>query len=340
MAAVPQDQDQDITRAIQNEYQDFFKRFRDRTTGFRESLLTPGTPQYTSMNPLDTNFVCTRDSFYLSLLQINDAYYRDLSIQRLRKCAQKGEEELAAQGQRQFLAQLNPLDGAIYAYSTLMRDLYDNDKREIVSVINFLQRDDYGTDRYKEKKSEILLLLGDDNNALKVSPIVLRRETYFLAEYLFRNEKRYIDSSPVAKSVISEFVIVRRDRRMIELYDQLTPFAKAHFFVHILENNIPTRPEMTEEIKYQLMLPESESELNKLLEYNKRYDYYPNAYQAAQRIREDLINQTLRRVQTSIKEQSFKGSGGKTSKKSKSKRKSRRHTRKSRRHTRKSKNMG
>ena len=54
----------DITRRIQDEYQVFFKRYKDHSTGLRRDSLTPSTPFYISVNPNEANFVCTRDGFY------------------------------------------------------------------------------------------------------------------------------------------------------------------------------------------------------------------------------------------------------------------------------------
>jgi hypothetical protein len=294
---------------IQNEYQIFLQRYRDHSTGLRRDSLTPRTPLYVSMDPNEPNFVCTRDSFYLSLLHFARVD-RQGSIDRFHKCAQQGFPGAAA---------TNPVDTAIHAFSILISDLIYAERRpEARDVIEFLQIDytdemnDPRSQRmYNRSKNEVLLLLGDNGNALRVCPIELRTEVLQLVHYLFRNEQRYIASSPLAKKVISKFVIRYRQPIMIQVYEQLTPLSRAHFFVYILENNINVSPVMMNQIEIQLLLP------NSPLENLIRSNLYPNASQAAQEIRQDIMTRRVQPPPVVIRE--FGGSKKRTLRKVKSK---------------------
>ena len=329
MAAVPA---LTPTITIQNEYQVFLQRYRDHSTGLRRDSLTPRTPLYSSMDPNEPNFVCTRDSFYLSLLHFARVD-RQASIDRFHRCAEQGVPEAAA---------ANPVDTAIHAFSILISDLIHAERRpEARDVIEFLQIDytdamnDPRSQRmYDRSKNEILLLLGDNGNALRACPLKLRTEVLQLVHYLFRNEQRYVASSPLAKKVISNFVIRHRQQDMIQLYENLTPLARAHFFVSILENNITISqhtPHIRQGLELELMTPNSP--LNQLL----RLQPNSNASQIAEQIRDDIRHDMAERRKQALTRQSYQGSGGSKKKsfkkvKSKSCSYKRKFKKKSRRH--------
>lgn len=296
----------DITRIIQDEYQAFFQRYKDRNTDLRRESMTPRTPFYISVDPNEANFVCTRNGFYLSLLHFSRVD-RQGSIDRFHRCAQQGIP--LAPG----AAAVNPVDAAIHAYSILISNLIDAERRpEAREVIEFLQEDytdamsDPRTQRiYNRTKDQILLLFGENIDALRASPIELRTEVLHLVHYLFRNEQRYIESSPFAKKVISKYVVRYREPHMIQLYEQLTPLAKAHFFVSVLENNLTISqqaPQITQDLELALMTPESP--LNQLLQS------YPNASQVAEQIRDDIRHDMAERRRAALRIQTYRGSGG------------------------------
>jgi hypothetical protein len=227
----------DITKRIQDEYQVFFRRYRD---GLRSDSLTPGTPFYISMNPND-NFVCTRESFYLSLLHLSNVD-RKGSINRFHKCAQQGIPLAAG------AAAVDPVDAAIHAYSILISHLITQERRsEAKNVIDFLKIN-YIDNKIKH---QILLLVGENIHALCASPMEIVNDVLHLVDHLFINEQRYIASSPLEKKVISNLVLTQRHPYMIQVYGNLTPLAKAHFFVYILENNL-TISQHTPQIKQDL----------------------------------------------------------------------------------------
>lgn len=305
MAAAPPPAPPDITRIIQDEYNVFLQRYKDQTTGLRRESLTPGTPFYRSVDPNEPNFVCTRDSFYLSLLHFARVD-RPTSIVRFHTCAQQGIPGAAA---------VDPVDAAIHAYSILISNLINVERRpEARDVIEFLQIDytDAMSDPrsqkiYSRNKNEILLLLGEDIDVLRASPIVLRTEVLALVHYLFRNEQRYIASSPLAKKVISKYVTIYRVPDMIQLYGQLTPLARAHFFVSILENNIiitQHTPQIRQGLELELMIPNSP--LNQLLQL----DPNSNASQFAEQIRDDIREDMAQQRREALTRQRYQGSGG------------------------------
>jgi hypothetical protein len=270
----------DITKRIQDEYQVFFKRYRDNSTGLRLNSLTSGTPFYISMNPTEANFVCTRESFYLSLLHFSNVDRRS-SINRFHKCAQQGIPLAAG------AAAVDPVDAAIHAYSILISHLINNQERrpEAKEVIEFLKLHYTDTDRiyYNRIKDQILLLIGEHINALRASPMEIRTNVLDLVHYLFRNEQRYIASSLLAKKVICNFVLKQRQPDMIQVYGTLAPLAKAHFFVYILENNLPISqhtPQIKQDLEVALMTVNSP--LNLQLEPNS------NAFRVAKQIIKEI----------------------------------------------------
>ena len=290
---------------IQNEYQIFLQRYRDHSTGLRRDSLTPRTPLYASMDPNEPNFVCARDSFYLSLLHFARVD-RQASIDRFHKCAEQGVPEAAA---------ANPVDTAIHAFSMLISDLIYAERRpEARDVIEFLQIDytdamnDPRSQRmYDRSKNEILLLLGDNGNALRACPLELRTKVLQLVHYLFRNEQRYVASSPLAKNVICNFVLRHRQPNMIQVYETLTPLARAHFFVSILENNVTIShhtPQIRQGLELELMTPNSP--LNQLLQLHPN----SNASQVAEQIRDDIRHDMAQQRKQALTRQSYQGSGG------------------------------
>jgi hypothetical protein len=296
----------DITRIIQDEYQVFFQRYKDHNTGLRVESMRPRTPFYISVDPNEANFVCTRNGFYLSLLHFSRVD-RQGSIARFHKCAQQGIP--LAPG----AAAANPVDAAIHAYSILISNLLNAERQtEAREVIEFLQEDytdamsDPRTQRiYNRTKDQILLLIGENIDTLRASPIELRTEALHLVHYLFRNEQRYIASSLLAKKVICKYVVRYREPHMIQLYEQLTPLAKAHLFVSVLENNLTISqqtPQITQDLELALMTPESP--LNQLLQS------YPNASQVAEQIRDDIRHDMAERRRAALRIQTYRGSGG------------------------------
>ena len=281
MAALPP-APPDITRRIQDEYQDFFTRYNDNTTSLRHDSLTQETPFYISMNPNEANFVCTRESFYLSLLHVSNID-RQSSINRFHKCAEQGIPLAAG------AAVVDPVDAAIHTYSILISDLIKQERRyEARQVIDFLKLDynDVGDAYYNRVKDQILLLIGENINALRASPMEIRTNVLDLVHYLFRNEQRYIASSLLAKKVICNYVLKKREPDMIQVYGTLAPLAKAHFFVYILENNL-TISQHTPQIKQDLevALMTVNSPLRQLLQSNPRSNASKVAKQIIKEIR-------------------------------------------------------
>lgn len=307
MAALPP-APPDITRRIQDEYQAFFRRYRDNATGLRRDSLTPRTPFYISVDPTNANFVCTRDSFYLSLLHFFRVD-RQGSIDRFHRCAQQGIP--LAPG----AAAVDPVDAAIHAYSIVISNLINEERRpEARDVIEFLQlnyndamSDPRSQRIFRRNKDEILLLIGENVDALRASPMEIRTDVLDLVHYLFRNEQRYIASSPLAKKVICNFVLRYRQANMIQVYETLTPLARAHFFVSILENNVTIShhtPQIRQGLELELMTPHSP--LNELLQLHPN----SNASQVAEQIRDDIRHDMAQQRKQALTRQSYQGSGG------------------------------
>ena len=115
------------TRTIQYEFQHFFERYRKNTNGLRVDSLTQGTHFYISMDASNPAFVCSRDSFYLSLLHVVRTD-RPGSQNRFRMCAMQAPGAAA-----------DPVDAAIHGYSILINDLImANQGPDARSVIEFL----------------------------------------------------------------------------------------------------------------------------------------------------------------------------------------------------------
>jgi hypothetical protein len=225
------------TRTIQYEFRHFFERYRNPATNLRRESLTPGTPFYVSMNANEPNFQCSRDSFYLSLLHLRRTD-QEGSVDRFRMCALQG-----IIGGPVAVAAANPVDAAIHGYSILINDLIlTNQGPDARSVVEFLQIDysdamsETGTRNYYDRnKKNVLALLGDDYNALVACPQRMRYEVLQYLLYVFRNEQRYIASSPTVKKAIAKFVITYRQPNMVNVYDAgMTIPVKVHFFAFIL----------------------------------------------------------------------------------------------------------
>ena len=116
------------TRTIQYEYTHFITRYhRDN---LRYESLTRGTPFYISMDANHPAFVCSRESFYLSLFHIGHVD-RAGSTDRFRMCALQGIAGGAA---------ADSVDAAIHGYSILINDLImANQGPDARSVIEFLK---------------------------------------------------------------------------------------------------------------------------------------------------------------------------------------------------------
>lgn len=176
----------DITRRIQDGYQDFYRRFYDNSTGIRLDSLMNESAFYISMNPNQDRFTCTRDAFYLSLLQFRPSdptnpsdrtiQFNNTTNNRFNKCAAQGIPREAGTEQ-------DPVDAAIHAYSKLISILIrENKQKEAFDVVEFLrmnitpQSSRLDQQQYQQKKMITFLLLSDnlskerDNSALRVSP--------------------------------------------------------------------------------------------------------------------------------------------------------------------------
>ena len=217
------------TRTIQYEFRHFFERYRRNINGLRVDSLTPGTPFYISMDASDPTFVCSRDSFYLSLLHVKRTD-RPGSQNRFRMCAMQAPGAAA-----------DPVDAAIHGYSILINDLImANQGPDAKSVIEFLKIDYAYTmseDRtyYDISKNNVLALLGDDYDALIACPQIMRNEVIRYLLDVFSDEQRYIASSPTVKKAIAKFVITYRQQNMVNVYDAgMTIPVKVHFFAFIL----------------------------------------------------------------------------------------------------------
>lgn len=177
----------DITRRIQDGYQDFYRRYSDHSTGIRLDSLTNESAFYISMNPNQDHFTCTRDAFYLSLLHFRPSdptnpsdrtiQFNNTTNNRFNKCAAQGIPHEAG-------AEQDPVDAAIHAYSKLISILIRENRQEEASyVVEFLKMNITSItpqsrldQRYQQIKMITFILLGDnlvkerDNSALRVSP--------------------------------------------------------------------------------------------------------------------------------------------------------------------------
>jgi len=219
------------TRTIQYEYTHFVERYR---SGLRVDSLTPGTPFYISMDANDPNFVCSRDSFFLSLIHVIRTN-RQGSEDRFRMCAMQGV--VVAPG-----AAADTVDAAIHGYSILINDLIAaNQGPDARSVIEFLKIDyadamsENGTRKYYDRsKKNVLALLGGDLNALTACPQGIIDEVLRYLLDVFRNEQRYIASSPTVKKAIAELVI-NEQLDMVDVYNTgMIRRVRLHFFAFIL----------------------------------------------------------------------------------------------------------
>ena len=302
----------DLSRVIQSEYRGYVDRFSG-PDGLMSQLMTPETPLYKSMNPYDPEFACTRDSFYLSLMQILRSDEEAISIARFRKCAENG------------IVIIDPVDSAIYAYSILISNLYNKQKLDdLRKVVMFLQdpnemrnsQDEGDKVSYQRNKDRVLLLIGDDLFALSVSQYI-RTEVSDLVTHLFRDQNRYIRSSELAKNVIYKFVLEYNIRNNPFDYQNLTPLGKAYFLLYILQNRLPPSRKISDDLDLELMIPNSP--LNQLL---LTEDPNSNANQFAKEIREQIHEEEVQRRSEALETRMREGSGGskkRTHKKVKSK---------------------
>ena len=217
------------TRTIQYEYTHFITRYH-RDNLHYESL-TQGRPYAISMNANGPNFVCSRESFYLSLFHFGHVD-RLGSTDRFRMCALQGIAGGAA---------ADPVDAAIHGYSILIHDLITaNQGPDARSVIEFLKIDYAYTMSedgayYDISKNNVLALLGGDYDALIACPRIMRREVLQYLFDVFSDEQRYIASSPTVKKAIAKYVITYRQQNMVNVYDAgMTHDVKVHFFAFIL----------------------------------------------------------------------------------------------------------
>ena len=303
----------DLSRVIQSEYRGYLNRFSG-PDGLMSQLMTPETPLYKSMNPYDPEFACTRDSFYLSLMQILRSDEEAISITRFRKCAEEGG-----------IAIRDGIDSAIHAYSILISNLYNKQKfAELRKVVMFLQdpnemrnsQEEPDKMSYKRNKDQVLLLIGDDLLALSASPRPIRTEVSDLVTHLFRDQNRYIRSSELAKNVIYKFVLEYNIRNNPFDYQNLTPLGKAYFLLYILQYRLPSR-KISDDLDLELMIPNSP--LNQLL---LTEDPNSNANQFAKEIREQIHEEEVQRRSEALETRMREGSGGskkRTHKKVKSK---------------------
>jgi hypothetical protein len=293
----------DLSRAIQSEYQGYLNRFTG-PGGLMSQVLTVGSPLYKSMNPDDPEFACTRDSFYLSLMQILRRDEEAISIARFRKCAESAEEG--------GIAIRDGIDSAIHAYSILIRNLYNKQKfaelRKVVMILqdpNEMRNSQEEPDKmsYKRNKDQVLLLIGDDLLALSASPRPIKTEVFDLVAYLFRNENRYIRSSELAKNVIYKFVLEYNIAGRPFDYQNLSPLGKAHFLLYILQNRLPSI-NISQDLDLELMIPDSR--LNQLLVEDPNSE----AFRVAQEIREEIRDEEVRRRSEALETRMREGSGG------------------------------
>jgi hypothetical protein len=173
----------DITRRIQDGYQDFYRRY---LASMQQDLFTVDSAFYISMDPNQDDFTCTRDAFYLSLLRFrpSDPNDNDRTIRfnnttnnRFNKCAAQGIPHEAG-------AEVDPIDAAIHAYSKLISILIQENRQEDASnVVEFLKMNIIPGRRLDQRCQQIkmitFMLLGENffvhrrNSALYVSPDLL-----------------------------------------------------------------------------------------------------------------------------------------------------------------------
>ena len=268
------------TRTIQYEYQHFLKRYRG---GLRVASLTPRTPFYISMDASDPAFVCSRESFYLSLLHAR-VVDKEGSKERFHKCATQGIA--GAPG-----AAADTVDAAIHGYSILINDLIKADQGpDAAIVMDFLQTDyaeamsQYRT-YYNRSKKDVLALLAGDLNALRACPQRMRDEVLQYLLYVFSDEQRYIASSPTVKKAIAKYVITYRQPDMVGVYNGMTLNIKNNFFAFILNQT----PQFIDSLKMSQMmknymidrLNDNTSGLSVFLGTDECGYLYPNAAAAA-----------------------------------------------------------
>jgi hypothetical protein len=231
----PEESANNPTRTIHYEYTQFCKRYRSENLS--EASLRSGGPYYTSMDATQPNFVCSRESFYLSLLHFSVDQQGSIDI--FRKCATQGVVGVAGAPQ-------DPVDAAIRAYSILINNLYlKGDIDYIGRVVSFLQIDyayviseDPGVKtRYLESKQIVFELLGNDYYAFIASPPLMRMNIIRYFVHVFNKDNFYIDSSPIAKKAIAKFVITYPVEDMVRVYQEgMSDLVKVHFFAFILNN--------------------------------------------------------------------------------------------------------
>ena len=266
------------TRTIQYEYTHFLTRYR--RDNLRYESLTQGTPYDIRMNANGPNFVCSRESFYLSLFHFGHVD-RLGSTDRFRMCALQGIAGGAA---------ADPVDAAIHGYSILINDLISTNQTA-GSVIEFLKLDyenemseDGGT-HYNRSKNNVLALLGGDYDALIACPQIMRREVLQYLFDVFSDEQRYIASSPTVKKAIAKYVITYRQPDMVGVYNGMTLNIKNNFFAFILNQT----PQFIDSLKMSQMmknymidrLNDNTSGLSVFLGTDECGYLYPNAAAAA-----------------------------------------------------------
>jgi hypothetical protein len=188
------------------------------------------------MNASLPGFVCSRESFYLSLLHYSNKD-REGSLDRFHKCATQGVVG----------APEDPVDAAIHAYSILINNLLSKEeKKHAMQVIIFLQKDyahaisqdDEVKGNYLISKRIVFELLVNDYNALMVaSPPPLREEVLQYLVKVFKDEHFYISSSPMVKKAIATFTITIPQLNMEDVYrHHMSQDVKLHFFAFILNH--------------------------------------------------------------------------------------------------------
>lgn len=193
----------DITRRIQDGYQDFHRRYLDHTTGIRLDSLTDDSAFYISMNPNQDDFTCTRDAFYLSLLHFRPSdpsdpsdrtiQFNNTTNNRFNKCAAQGIPHEAG-------AEEDPVDAAIHAYSKLISILIRENRQDNASnVVEFL-------------KININIIIPGrrlDRERLKMKMItfMLLGENFFIHQY---NSALY-----VSPDLLTEFLLIPRVQEII-----------------------------------------------------------------------------------------------------------------------------
>jgi hypothetical protein len=141
----------------------------------------------------------------------------------------------------------DPVDAAIHAYSVLIDELISAGRQPYAAtVITFLQIDYayYMSDTqlkqmYNSSKNEVLALLGNSYNALLACRVLNQEVLQYLLQ-IFRNKRRYIESSPEVKKAIARYVITYREQNMQNVYsNQMTHGVKVRFFAFILNQPQP-----------------------------------------------------------------------------------------------------